>query len=182
MLPTHGRTTLLLGPQLQPVPRPLSPVILSHAPRQPVPPPPHLSPSCHVGPYHSAARASRQRQVQVGPVWGHGMWTWPLPSVVACGPTTAVVLDRLAAYRYLGSHLQPPPTASNHLQPPSPLRSYLKALAGRHASSPNLKVSGDIRYNGHAFEEFNVVRTAAYVGQVGSRALGRGGQVSGWVQ
>ena len=116
MLPTHGRTTLLLGPQLQPVPRPLSPVILSHAPRQPVPPPPHLSPSCHVGPYHSAARASRQRQVQVGPVGdmacGHGHYQ------VCLGGLRAYRSGCLGSAGCLPVSRQPPPTTSNCLQPP----------------------------------------------------------------
>lgn len=30
----------------------------------------------------------------------------------------------------------------------------------------DLDVQGDVRFNGHTFKEFNVVRTAGFVGQV----------------
>ncbi|GAX73712.1 hypothetical protein CEUSTIGMA_g1165.t1 [Chlamydomonas eustigma] len=50
--------------------------------------------------------------------------------------------------------------------PGSGKSSFLKALSGRLESSSNLKKSGEILYNGHTFDEFNVIRTSAYVGQI----------------
>lgn len=44
--------------------------------------------------------------------------------------------------------------------------SFLKVLCGRMVKNSDLDVQGDVRFNGHTFKEFNVVRTAGFVGQV----------------
>ena len=62
------------------------------------------------------------------------------------------------------SNRPPPSTHPPHLL--THFCSFLKALAGRLHNVPSLKVSGDIRYNGHTFDEFNVVRTAGHVEQI----------------
>jgi hypothetical protein len=49
---------------------------------------------------------------------------------------------------------------------PLPPYSYLKMLSGRMHATKNVMVEGEVTYNGHTFDEFNVIRTAAYVGQV----------------
>ncbi|GFR41754.1 hypothetical protein Agub_g2509 [Astrephomene gubernaculifera] len=52
------------------------------------------------------------------------------------------------------------------LGPPSCGKSsFMRALTGRLIPAQG-KLSGDIRYNGHALDEFNVRRTAAYVDQI----------------
>lgn len=55
------------------------------------------------------------------------------------------------------------------LPPPLLLHSLLKVMAGRIRDGGPLAVTGDVKYNGHNLNEFEVVRTSAYVGQV-SRA------------
>lgn len=44
--------------------------------------------------------------------------------------------------------------------------SLLKMLAGRITDGGALNVTGSVKYNGHNLDEFEVVRTAAYVGQL----------------
>lgn len=46
-------------------------------------------------------------------------------------------------------------------------------MAGRVRDGGALAVTGDVKYNGHDLNEFEVVRTSAYVGQVSDfRLLG----------
>ena len=52
------------------------------------------------------------------------------------------------------------------LLPPLLLHSLLKVMAGRIRDGGPLAVTGDVKYNGHNLNEFEVVRTSAYVGQV----------------
>lgn len=53
------------------------------------------------------------------------------------------------------------------LGPPSSGKSsFLKTLSGRMTGSSTVKMKTDVRYNGHTFDEFNVIRTSAFVGQV----------------
>lgn len=52
------------------------------------------------------------------------------------------------------------------LPPPLLLHSLLKVMAGRIRDGGPLAVTGDVKYNGHNLNEFEVVRTSAYVGQV----------------
>ena len=48
----------------------------------------------------------------------------------------------------------------------SPLSiSFLKALSGRLERVSTLRQKGEIKYNGHTFDEFSVVRTAGFVEQ-----------------
>eukprot|EP00955_Chlamydomonas_euryale_P093416 364785-Chlamydomonas_euryale.AAC.1 len=62
--------------------------------------------------------------------------------------------------------LQLPGRLTLLLGPPSSGKtSFMKYLCGR-LTAVGLKGSGDVRYNGHTFDEFNVIRTSANCGQI----------------
>ena len=69
-------------------------------------------------------------------------------------------------------HLEPDTNVRLSGWPHLPL-SFLKALSGRLESSNSLRRSGSILYNGHAFDEFSVTRTAAFVEQVWETSVER---------
>ena len=69
-----------------------------------------------------------------------------------------IILDKI-------SGVIPPSRICLLLGPPGSGKStLLQALAGK-LDSPDLKVSGEMTYNGHTFKEFVPQRTSAYVNQ-----------------
>ena len=48
---------------------------------------------------------------------------------------------------------------------------FLKTLAGRLSPSPQLRMTGGVKYNGCTRSEFNVARTVGYVDQYDSAPL-----------